>query len=111
MGRCQSFIREVRFVIEKDLTHCYVAVDAVGDCPIGVQGWHHRAFPASLSAKKILESPEFGDYLLWAQEAPDHRSDRAERYEQALIAINAWHEANAPHEPPHDIAREALSSA
>lgn len=70
MGKCTSAIREVRFVIEDELTQCYVLTDAIGDCPMGVQGWHHKTFPASKSAKDILEGPDFPDYVLWAQEAP-----------------------------------------
>ena len=71
MGKCQSEIREVRFVIEDGLTECYVLVEAMGDCPIGVQGWHHKTFPASQSALDILGSSAFRDYLLWPQESPN----------------------------------------
>lgn len=70
MGRCQSIIREVRFVLDDDLTHCYVHCDAVGDCPIGVQGWHHKAYPAAKSAQDILEGGDFQDHLLWDLGAP-----------------------------------------
>ena len=70
MGQCSSTIREVRFVLHDDLTHCYVAVDAEGDCPIGVQGWHHKAFAASVNVVDIL-TDHFRDHLLWAQEAPE----------------------------------------
>lgn len=70
MGKCVSAIREVRFVIEDELTRCYVLTDAIGDCPVGVQGWHHKTFPASKSAKDILASQDFTEYVLWAQEAP-----------------------------------------
>jgi hypothetical protein len=70
MGKCASIITEVRFVIDDELTQCYVAVRAEGDCPIGVQGWHHKTFPKSKSIEKIL--PEMAaDYLVWSQEAPD----------------------------------------
>ena len=70
MGKCSSTIREIRFVIEDELTHCYVAVQADGDCPIGVQGWHHKVFPASVAAVDILTPKHFSDYLLWGQDAP-----------------------------------------
>ena len=69
MGKCKSIIRELRFVIEDDLTQCYVFVEAVGDCPLGVQGWHHKTFSAKVPITKILEA-DFDDYILWAQEAP-----------------------------------------
>jgi len=69
MGKCSSIIKEVRFVIEDELTHCYVLIDAVGDCPLGVQGWHHKVFPASVPAIAIFQK-HFDDHLLWGQEAP-----------------------------------------
>ena len=70
MGKCTSKIVEVRFVIEDELTHCYVAIEAEGDCPLSVQGWHHKAFGASQSIVDILNSDAFRDYLLWPQAAP-----------------------------------------
>lgn len=69
MGKCESEIKEVRFITEPELTHCYVLIHAHGDCPFGVQGWHHKVFPASVSAMDILEK-HFSDYLLWGHEAP-----------------------------------------
>jgi hypothetical protein len=76
MGKCSVLYREVRFIIEPEITHCYVRMDAVGDCPVGLQGWHKRSFPASKGVLDILidisdgaiEPPEF-----WGQEAPEER--------------------------------------
>jgi len=68
MGKCESTIKKVLFVIEDEMTHCYVAVEAKGDCPIGVQGWHHKSFPASISVEDILK--KYFDYLLWPLNAP-----------------------------------------
>lgn len=70
MGKCSSVIREVRFVLEDDLTQCFVLTDAIGDCPMGVQGWHHKTFSASKTATDILQSKDFAEHLLWGQEAP-----------------------------------------
>jgi hypothetical protein len=72
MGKCESHIRQVRFVIEDELTHCYVAVEAIGDCPLGVQGWHYKAFGKSQSAVDILQG-DFKNHVLWPQEAPPDR--------------------------------------
>jgi hypothetical protein len=69
VGKCLTIIKKVLFVIEPELTHCYVAVDAEGDCPLGVQGWHHKTFPASMSALDILKG-DF-DYLMWPLDAPN----------------------------------------
>lgn len=76
MGKCTSKITEIRFVIGEELTECYVAVEAEGDCPLGVQGWHHKTFPASWSCRSILDEivvPSRESYLLWPQDAPEEK--------------------------------------
>jgi hypothetical protein len=70
MAKCFAEINKLLFVFEEELTHCYVAVQAIGDCPIGVQGWHHKVFPKSLSAVDILKPDNF-NYLEWSLEAPE----------------------------------------
>ena len=71
MADSQAIFREVRFVIEDELTQCYVRIEARGDSPLGVQGWHHKTFPASMPAIDILKSfAGTDDPILWAQEAP-----------------------------------------
>lgn len=72
MGKCDSFIREIRFVIEDELTQCYVFVDAYGDCPMGVQGVHHKTFPKSMPVVEILTN-HMNDYLLWPLNAPERK--------------------------------------
>ncbi len=70
MGKCNSAIDEVRFITrDPELTHVYVAVHGEGDCPIGIDGWHHKVFPSRLSAEDILRK-HFHDHLLWGLEAP-----------------------------------------
>lgn len=72
MGRCESAVRELRFVIKEELTEAYAAVEAAGDCPMGVQGWHHKSFPSSKNVVDILtEWIGSGDYLLSGLEAPE----------------------------------------
>lgn len=73
MGTCAQVHKQVLFVIEDELTQAYFHIEAIGDCPIGVQGWHHRTFPASKSVINILEGIADGsieDPVLWALEAP-----------------------------------------
>lgn len=70
MAKCETIINEVRFVFENQLTHCYILVNAIGDCPITLQGWHHKTFPASLSAIDILTHHVAGEYLMWPLDAP-----------------------------------------
>jgi hypothetical protein len=69
MGNCSVYIREERFIIEDELTQCYVFLDAVGDCPIGVQGWHHKTFPATIPVVEIM-TDHFSDFMLWPLDAP-----------------------------------------
>lgn len=72
MGKCSMTYREMRFLIEDELTQVYIAIEADGDCPLGVQGWHHKTFPASLNMQQIMKLWEDGkeDPVLWTQEAP-----------------------------------------
>ena len=60
--------REVRFIYEPELTQCYVLLQAFGDSPIGIQGWHHKTFPAAKSAVDILIH-HAADAVLWPQDA------------------------------------------
>ena len=72
MGKAGVIYREMRFIIEDELTQVYVSCEAVGDCPLGVQGWHHKTFPASVSTQEILQRWADGkdDPILWPQQAP-----------------------------------------
>lgn len=69
MGKCESVIKEVRFIIEDELTQVYVLCDAIGDCPLGVQGWHHKTFPASRTIVDVLRN-DVCKYLEWPEKAP-----------------------------------------
>ena len=62
--------KEVRFIIEEGVTQVYVAVEAEGDCPLGVQGWHHKTFPASIPISAIVPSMGEDDPILWPLKAP-----------------------------------------
>ena len=69
MANSSYATKEIRFVIEDELTECYVLLEAYGDSPLGVQGWHHKTFPASKSVVDIL-TKHMDDAVLWGQEAP-----------------------------------------
>lgn len=62
-------VKEVRFVFEAELTQVYVLAEAHGDSPLGVQGWHHKTFPASQSADSILQE-NFHEFIMWPLKAP-----------------------------------------
>lgn len=71
MGKCSSKIRWLKFDLsDEEITHVYVMVDAEGDCPIGVQGCHYKAFPARVSAIEIITN-DLKDHLLWPLKAPE----------------------------------------
>ncbi|MBU6392533.1 MAG: hypothetical protein KGQ83_09875 [Planctomycetes bacterium] len=75
MGKCLSYIEEVRIITRHpELTEVYVYVYAEGDCPLGVQGWHHKTFPASKSVIEILKK-DFSDHLLWPLDSPNNPED------------------------------------
>lgn len=78
MGYAAQKYKEVRFVIEDELTQCYVLIEAIGDCPIGVQGWHHKTFPASKPVIDILadisrQHDSGGDPVLWPLKHPEEK--------------------------------------
>ncbi len=73
MGKASMEYKELRFIIEDELTQVFVAIQAHGDSPLGVQGWHHKTFPVSKSVLDIMKAMfEDGDNpVLWSQEAPN----------------------------------------
>lgn len=62
--------KEVRFVIEDELTQAYVFMEC-DDFGL-VHGWHHKTFPASVSVLDIMrawnECKE--DPMMWPRKAP-----------------------------------------
>lgn len=72
MGKCTAEIKKILFVFEDELTQVYIAINAIGDCPMGVQGWHHKTFPATCSALDVLELIKQGkeNFLTWSLNAP-----------------------------------------
>lgn len=60
---------ELRFIYEEELTQVYAMIRAIGDCPIGVQGWHHKTFHKSKSAVDILKE-DIAESVLWPLAAP-----------------------------------------
>lgn len=105
---------ELRFVIESEETHVYVFLQATGDAPHTVQGWHHKAFPHDVPVSRIVqimfapgEKGELNDPMLWPQKVPPVKPD-AERYtpdpEAAMKTLNRM----LAGEKPEDILREIL---
>jgi hypothetical protein len=74
MGKCEVLVKEIRFVIEEELTQAYYLYEAHGDCPVQVQGWHHKTFPKSVSVLEILKNRvAMDDPVMWPLEAPESR--------------------------------------
>lgn len=73
MGKASYSTKEIRFVFEEELTQVFFFIEAEGDCPIGVQGSHHKTFPKSMSALEILGQLAEGkeDPVMWGLEAPE----------------------------------------
>ena len=70
MANAGYFYEWVMFdTTDEQITHCYVSLRATGDCPIGVQGWHYKAFPARIPTADIL-TKEIHEAVLWPQKAP-----------------------------------------
>lgn len=72
MGKCDVTYRECRFVFDDETTEAFVLLEASGDCPHTVQGWHAKTFGSSMSAVQILDRMAEGkdDPMLWPRKAP-----------------------------------------
>lgn len=64
---------------DEQVTHVYIALRATGDSPIGVQGWHYKAFPARVPTTEIL-SNHIHEAVLWPQKAPPWEWDQRQNY-------------------------------
>lgn len=66
--------QEIRIdVRDPELTQVYVFIENLSnDGMMGVQGWHHKTYPASMSSLAILQSWSDGkeDPLFWPLNAP-----------------------------------------
>lgn len=79
MGKCAITYEEIRFDIrDEDVTECYVFIRADGDCPLGLQGWHHRTFPARISVADICLQ-EMAESASWPLQAPEETERRKAR--------------------------------
>lgn len=72
MGKASCKYLELRFLIEEELTQVFVYCQAIGDCPIGVQGWHHKTFPPTKPVNKILKVmfSSADNCMLWPLNSP-----------------------------------------
>lgn len=70
MANTDVYFREVRFIIEQELTQCYVFLDAYNDVPLGIQGWHFKTFPKSKTVVDIVNDFGKDDPMMWPQCAP-----------------------------------------
>jgi hypothetical protein len=72
MGTAIVTVREVRFLIEDEVTQVYVLIvdETPGETPIGATGWKHKTFPASVSMLDILNNWTKDDPMMWDSGAP-----------------------------------------
>lgn len=74
MANTKIAYEEIRFdVRDEQMTQCYVLIKNLSnDGMLGVQGWHHKTFPARMSVLDIVQAWNAGEEepLLWSQKAP-----------------------------------------
>lgn len=77
MANTKYEFNQIRFYVRESITDCYVLIHVVeGDPMIGVQGWHKRSFPESMSCIDIMNSFGNGEDdapIMWGQEAPPEK--------------------------------------
>ena len=75
MAKFEINIKEMRFVIEKEMTHAYYLYEAIGDnCPPHVAGWHHKAFFPDVSIIDIISSG-VDEPMSWPLSDPEDKND------------------------------------
>lgn len=77
--------QEIRFDLrDPDQTHVYVWIENLSkDGMLGVQGWHHKAFPASMSVMEIVNewAKDRTAPLMWPLKSPDSRYNHGEEHD------------------------------
>ena len=87
MGKCKVSVEEVRFDLrDPDLTHAYVISRSEGDCPLGVDGCHHKVFPATVPVEDFIRE-QIIHYLEWDLGAPDEHSDVVNKLRSRVNAL------------------------
>lgn len=69
MANSSYAFKEVRFVIEDDVTKVWVLLIAHDDNPIGVHGWHYKEFPDSVPVVDIAQR-YIEDAVMWDRQNP-----------------------------------------
>lgn len=90
MGKCSTFYDELRFdTRDPDVTHVYMFIRAEGDCPFWCYGWHHKAFPSSVTTPEIITKLwEGDDPVTWDREPP--------RPVNTPVLFNPWERVPVP---------------
>jgi len=92
MGNATVFFDELRFdTRDPETTHVYVFLRGEGDCPHFVHGWHHKAYPCSVTTLEIqtqlwdgVEHP-----LTWEREVPPAQPAMTLFHPQDFVAVRA----------------------
>lgn len=75
LGRATMSYREVLVRLEDEQTRVFVFIEASGDVPFGLHGWHAKSFAPSYTALELLSmwvarAEKFGEPALWPQGKP-----------------------------------------
>lgn len=75
MANTEIAVQEIRINCrDEQVTEVYVFIENLSnDGLIGVQGWHHKTFPARMSLMAILQAWADGkeEPLMWPLKAPE----------------------------------------
>lgn len=72
MANTQVTFKELRVILEDELTQVYVRCLS-NDGSWGIDGWHHKTFPASKSTIDILNSLDVDTPIMWPLNAPPEK--------------------------------------
>lgn len=99
MANTEIAYREARFHIEDAHTDAFVFIENISkDGMLGVEGWHHKQFPATMSVKDIMGAWHSGQEnpLFWPLNAPVQQAVCREVKEVEILHMrNVAHDATA----------------
>jgi len=70
MANSQVIYKGIRFILENELTQCYVRCEVEGDSPIGIVGWYHKTFPKSKNCVDIMNNLDKDSPMMWPLNHP-----------------------------------------
>lgn len=69
--KCETTVKELRFILRNNVTHVYILIEAKGDCKEGTRGWHYKSFSNKPVLSILHNEIDDGSFLEWPNGNPN----------------------------------------